>query len=90
MRRWRVRSARAGKASARAHEDPRSFQFVAVQRELEVAFLQRRIHIVDVRRPRSTIPEHHDARAVAFGNHALEFAVIDRVILSHRGEHFAR
>ena len=56
----------------RAHEHPRAFELVAVQRELQVALLQRRVHVVDFGRPRPAIPEHHDAGAVAGRNHAFE------------------
>jgi len=78
-------AARAGVAAARAHEHPRAFQLVTVQRELEVALLQRRVHIVHLRLPCAAVPQHHDAGTVAFGNHALELAVLDRVILDlHR------
>ena len=80
-----VAAARARVPTARAHEDPRPLQLVAVQRELEVALLERRIHIGALRRPRAAVPEHHDACAVAFGNHALEFTVLERMILdAHR------
>ena len=69
----------------RAHEHPRAFQLVAVERELEVPFLERGIDVVDFGRPRAAVPQHHDARAVAFRNHAFEFAVLDRMIFDvHR------
>ena len=78
-------AARAGVAAAGPHQHPRSFQLVAVQRELQVALLQRRIHVVDFRRPRAAVPEHHDAGAVAFRDDAFELAVVERMILDvHR------
>ena len=49
----------------RAHEHPRSLQLEPVERELQVALLQRRVDIVDLRRPRAAVPQHHDAGAVA-------------------------
>ena len=60
------------------HEHPRAFQLVAVERELEVALLQRRVDVVGLRRPRALVPQHDDAGAVAFRDHALERAVLDR------------
>ena len=78
-------AARARIAAAGPHEHPRSLQLVAVQRELQVALLQRRVDVVDFGRPRAAVPEHHDAGAVAFGNDALELAVLERMILDvHR------
>ncbi len=74
-----------GIAAARAHQHPRAFQLVAVERELQVALLQRRVHVVGLRRPRALVPQHDDAGAVALGDHALERAVLDRMILDvHR------
>ena len=67
----------AAVAAAGAHEHPRSLQLVAVERELQVALLQRRVDVVGLRRPRALIPEHDDAGAVALGDHALERAVLD-------------
>ena len=77
---------RAGIPPAGAHEHPRSLQLVAVERELEIALLQRGVDVVGLRRPRADVPQHDDAGAVAFGNHALEFAVRDRMILGHHRE----
>ena len=80
-----VAAARAGIAAARAHEHPRSLQLVSVQRELQVALLQRRIDVVHFRRPRSAVPEHHDSGAVAFRNDPFELAVVERMIFDvHR------
>ena len=71
--------------SAGAHQHPRSFELVAVERELQVALLQRRIDIVDFRRPGALVPQHHDAGAVAFRDDSFERAVLDRMILDvHR------
>ena len=72
-------------ASAGPHQHPRSLQLVSVQRELEIAFLQRGIDVGDFRRPRAAVPEHHDAGAVALRNDAFELAVVQRMILDvHR------
>ena len=69
----------------RAHEHPRALQLVAVERHLEIALGERRVDVVDLRRPRAAIPQHHHAGAVALRDHALELAVLDRVILDvHR------
>ena len=68
-----------------AHEHPRAFQLEAVERHLEIALGQRRVDVVDLGRPGAAIPQHHHAGAVAIGDHALELAVLDRVILDvHR------
>src|SRR5205823_546550 len=79
-------AARAGEAAAGAHEHPRSLQLVSVEREFEVALLQRGVDVVGLRRPRADVPQHDDAGAVAFWNHALELAVRDRMILGHHRE----
>ena len=68
-----------------AHEHPGAFQLEAVERHLEIALGQRRVDVVDLRRPGAAIPQHHHAGAVALRDHALELAVLDRVILDvHR------
>ena len=68
-----------------AHEHPGAFQLEAVERHLEIALGQRRVDVVDLGRPRAAIPQHHHAGAVALRDHALELAVLDRVILDvHR------
>jgi hypothetical protein len=72
------------------HEHPGSLQLVAIERELEVTFLERRIHVVNFGRPRAAVPQHHDAGAVPGGNHALERAVLDWMILNHHGEALGR
>ena len=43
-------SVTAAPASAGAHEDPRAFQLVTVQRELQVPLLQRRVDILGLGR----------------------------------------
>ena len=79
------RSPPPGPLALRAHQHPRAFQLVAVERELQVALLQRRVHVVDLGRPGAEVPEHHDAGAVAGRDDAFELAVVERVILDvHR------
>ena len=55
----------------RANQDPRSFQFFAVKRELEIAFSERRVHVRKYGRPRSLVPDHYSrarcATTVRFG-----------------------
>ena len=76
--------------SFRAYEHPRALQLVAVERELEVPFFQRRIDVVDFRLPGAAVPQQHDAGAVAFGNHPFEFAVLDRMIFDVHRETLCR
>ena len=54
-------------AAAGPHQHPRAFQLVAVERELQVPLLQRRVHVVGLRRPGALVPQHDDAGAVARG-----------------------
>ncbi len=72
-------------AAAAAHEVPASVQLLAVELELETAFLERFLRIA-LGNPRAAVPEHHGARAVLLRrNHAFEIAVLDRVIFDvHR------
>ena len=61
------------------------FSLYPFERELQVALLQRRVHVVDLGRPGAAVPQHDDAGAVAGGDDAFELAVLDRVILDvHR------
>jgi hypothetical protein len=76
---------RAGVSAAGPHQHPRALQLVAIERELQIAFLDRRVDVGRLGRPGASIPQHHDAGAVAFGNHSLELTVVERVILDvHR------
>src|SRR5712691_7223186 len=75
-------------ASSGSDEYPRSFQLVAVECELQIAFLQRRTDVLGIGRPRADVPQHHDARAVAFRNDTLEFSVRQWVIFHVHGEPF--
>src|SRR5204863_3826253 len=79
-------AAATGIAAAGAYEHPRSLELVPVQRELEVALLERRLHIVLFGHPRPFVPKHDDAGAVAFGNHAFELTVVEGMILDLHGE----
>jgi hypothetical protein len=72
-------------AAAGAHKHPRPLQFEPIQPKLQVTLFERGVHVVTLRLPRAPIPEHDDARAIAFRDHALERAVLNRVILNvHR------
>ena len=76
----------AALVAARPHEHPRAAELLAVERELELALLQRGFRRRALRRPRALVPDHHGAAAVLAGrDHALELRVLDRVILDlHR------
>src|SRR5687768_3621192 len=73
-------------SAARPYEDPRAFQLVAVQRELEVPLLQRGVDALALRGPGADVAQHDDPRAVAFRDDPLERAVLDRVILDLHGQ----
>ena len=78
-------SAASGPAASGSDEHPGAFELVAVQRELQVTFPQGGAHILGFGRPGALIPQHDDPGAVARGDHSLERAVVDRVILDvHR------
>src|SRR5262249_24228805 len=79
---------RSRESAARTNEHPRSLQLVAVQSELEISLCERRIDIVFLRRPRSAIPQHDDARAVPLRDDPLELAVIERMIFDVHGQPF--
>src|SRR6187455_43183 len=69
----------------RPYEDPRSLELVPVERELQIALVERLLDVVDLRRPRARVPEHDDTRAVSLGNHTLERSVLEWMILDvHR------
>ena len=75
----------AGITTLGADEHPRSFQLVSLERELQIALLDRLIHIVNLRRPCAAVPQHDDAGAIAGGDDAFELAVVERVIFDvHR------
>ena len=71
---------------ARPHQHPRALQLLAVEPELQLALLQRRVHVLGLGSPRAAVPDHHGAAAVlALRNDALELVVLDRVVLDlHR------
>jgi hypothetical protein len=80
-------SVSAAPASAlRADQHPRSFQLVSVERELQVAFFQRGLDVVDFRRPGAPVPQHDDAGAIAGRDDAFEFAVVEGMILDRHGQ----
>src|ERR1700736_4862941 len=65
------------------HENPAAVQTLTVQSEFEFACFQSLLgRLVTFRNPVAAIPELHGAAAVfAFGNRALEVAVVERMIL---------
>jgi hypothetical protein len=69
-------------------QHPRALQLVAVQRKFQIAFLQGRVDIVDLRRPRAAVPQHDDPGPVTGWDHAFELPVLDRVILDVHGQPF--
>src|SRR5690349_4618420 len=72
-------------AAAAANQIPGAVQLLAVKLEFQMAFGVALVGIA-LRRPGAAVPEHHRARAVLLGrDHALEFAVFERMILDmHR------
>src|SRR2546426_7348870 len=65
-----------------AHEDPRAAQLLAVERELDLALAECRVHVGTLRCPRAAIPDHHGPCAVlALRDHALEVGVLERMVL---------
>ena len=64
-----------------AHQHPAAVQAFALKDELEVALLQAFVRIT-LRQPVAAIPQLHRAAAIlAFGNGALEVAVVERMVL---------
>src|SRR5262245_1448754 len=76
------------RVAPRAHQYPGSLQFVAVERELQVAFRERAIDVVRLGCPGAAIPQHHDTGAVALRNHAFKLAVLDGMIFHVHREAF--
>src|SRR6185503_9817829 len=76
-----------------ANEGPASFELSAVEREAQLALLQRDggVYIVE-HLVRPLVPDHHRSAAVlALGDHALESRVLERVVLDlHRESLLAR
>lgn len=70
---------------AQAHEMPLAFQLLAVQLELQMAFLEAESRI-ELGRPRAFVPDHDRAAAVlALRDDALEAAIVERMVLGrHR------
>ncbi len=63
------------------HEHPAAMQALAFEDELEVALLQSLVRVA-LRQPVAAVPELHRAAAIlAFGNGALEVAVVERMVL---------
>jgi hypothetical protein len=73
-------------AAAAFHEVPHAFELLAMKLELEmpsgIALLG-----VGLGRPGPAIPDHHRARTVLLrGDHALEFAILERMVLDVHGQ----
>ena len=63
------------------HQHPAAMQALAFEDELEVALLQAFMRIA-LRQPVAAVPQLHRAAAIlAFGNGALEVAVVERMVL---------
>ncbi len=72
--------------AAHAHQVPETVQLLAVERERQMALAQALVRIV-LRLPAAAVPDHHRAAAVfALRDGALEFVVVDRVVLDLHGE----
>ena len=73
--------------ASRAHQHPRALQLIAVQRELQVAFFERRVGVGRLGRPSAMVPNHNRSAAIlALGNDALEIAVFEGMILDLHGQ----
>ena len=71
-----------------AHEMPLASQLLAVQVELEVPFLVAERGI-EIGGPGALVPDHDGAAAVlAFGDDALEAAIVERMVLGQHGQPF--
>ena len=69
---------------AHAHQHPLALEPLAVEDELELALLQRRVGVAD-RLPGALVPEHHGAAAIlALRDRAFEVAVVERMVLDVR------
>src|SRR5215207_1839512 len=65
---------------------PLAFQLLAGQVELEMALLVAKRGI-EIGRPRALVPDHDGAAAVlAFGDDALEVAIVERMVLGRDGQ----
>lgn len=75
-------------AHAHAYEMPASFQLLAMQNEIEMAFSIARMGI-SLGRPGAMIPDQNCAGAIlSFWNRALESTIIKRMILDMDGQAF--
>ena len=81
-----VAAAASGRRAFGSHEHPRALELVAIERELQVPFPKRRRDVLDFGRPRAAVPQQDDPGAVALGDHPLELAVLDRMVLDVHGE----
>ena len=73
-----------------ADENVIAIEAIAVQPEFEIALGQALVRIAE-RLPGAAVPDHHRACAIlASGDHALEFAVFQRMVLGHHREPLLR
>ena len=73
----------------RAHDHPRALQLLAVERELQVALREGRVHVRALRRPRAAVPHHDGAAAVlSAGDDSLERRVFEGMVLDVRRHPF--
>src|SRR4029079_5650671 len=71
---------------AHAHKMPMAAQLLAMQLEIEMAFLHPLVRIV-LRRPAAAVPDHHGAAAVlVLRDGAFELIVFERMVLDVDGE----
>src|SRR5262249_59337005 len=75
-------SASVSAVAAGVDQHPGALQLAAMERELQLSGVKSRLHIGDFRDPGASVPEHHRSAAVFTGrNHALEIAVLQRMVL---------
>jgi hypothetical protein len=74
--------ARVFPARPEPDENPRAFELGSLERELQVALLERGVDVLDFGLPDAAVPDHHDAAAVlSFRDDSLESVVLDWMIL---------
>ena len=82
-----VRASFAGGLAAHPHQRPVAVQLLAAQLEFEHALGMGRRRVGVGRDPGAAVPQQHRAAAVlAFGDHALETAIVERMVLDLDGE----
>src|SRR5258708_11351012 len=77
----------ARRLAAHANERPLAVQLPAVEGEFERALAVGGFRFLVVRLPGAMIPEQHRAAAIlALGDHPLEIAIVERMVLDMDGE----